>query len=268
MKGKINYSWIIAAVVLVILFIPIISDYVKNQSIEIITSDVLATKISSKESFLVYAGELDKTTTKELRKMREKTLNDYSYDYGVYNIESNEELKKTLDSDVKLAIIVEGDVQKTYSKYDQSSVDADVEEFLLNNINEKNRSYKVFKDFEEYKKTIKKNEINMIVFGYDGCGYCNRFQPVYNAVASKYNLDIYYFNSNTYDKDEYKKVVSYDIKVPAKCSSDGKEFKLSDGFGTPLTIFTKKGKVVDCIGGYVNRAELLAKLQSVEMISE
>lgn len=268
MKGKINYSWIIAVVVLVILFIPIISDYVKNQSIEIITSDILTTKISSKESFLVYAGELDKSTTKELRKMREKTLNDYSYDYGVYNIESKEELKNVLGSDMKLAIIVEGDIQKTYSKYDQSSVNDDVEVFLLNNINDKNRSYKVFKNFEEYKKTIKKNEVNMIVFGYDGCGYCNRFQPVYNAVASKYNLDIYYFNSNTYDKDEYKKVINYELTVPAKCSSDGAEFKLSDGFGTPLTIFTKKGKIVDCIGGYVNRAELLAKLESVEMISE
>lgn len=268
MKEKINYGWIIFAVVIIILFIPIISDYIKNQNIEIITTEILQTKIKSKDSFLLYVGELDKSTTKELRKMREKTLNDYSYNYGVYNIESLKGLEKQFNDDNKVVIIVEGDVQKSYSKYDYSSVEEDVDVFLVNNITEDNRSYKVFKDFEEYKKSIKKDEINMIVFGYDGCGYCNRFQPVYNAVASKYNLDIYYFNSNTYNKDEYKKVINYDLKVPAKCGSTNKDFKLSDGFGTPLTIFTKKGKVVDCIGGYVNRQELITKLESVKMISE
>ena len=59
-----------------------------------------------------------------------------------------------------------------------------------------------------------------------------------------------------------------DLIVPAKCSSEGKEFKLSDGFGTPLTLFTKDGKVVDCISGYVNRSSLIDKLKTNNMISE
>ena len=71
-----------------------------------------------------------------------------------------------------------------------------------------------------------------------------------------------------YNKEQYKKVINLDITVPGKCSSTGKEFKLSEGFGTPLSIITKKGKVIDCIGGYVNRASLIEILKTNKMISE
>ena len=59
-----------------------------------------------------------------------------------------------------------------------------------------------------------------------------------------------------------------DLTVPAKCNTEGVEFKMSEGFGTPLTIFTKKGKVVDCISGYVNRNSLIEKLKNNNLISE
>ena len=47
-----------------------------------------------------------------------------------------------------------------------------------------------------------------------------------------------------------------------------KETKLEPGFGTPLTLFTKKGKVIDCINGYVNKETLVSKLETVGMIKE
>jgi len=267
-KNKINYGLIVFLLIIVLLFIPIIIDYVKTRNIEIISVSDISSKMNTSESFLVYVGELDNTTKRELRKMREKTTNDYSYDYGVYNVKSDESLNDIFGDNVKLALIVEGDIQKVYSKYEQSTVDKDVEVYLVNDINDDNRSYKVFDNFDDYKKTVKKNKTTMIVFGYSGCTYCNRFKPVYNAVANKYNLDIYYFDSDNYDSKEYSKVVNYDLKVPAKCGSSGEDFKLSDGFGTPLTIFTKKGKIVDCIGGYVNRDKLIGQLKTLDMISE
>lgn len=267
-EKKINYGLIVFLVILVILFIPIITDYVKKLNIEVINSNDINSKMEASESFLVYVGELDKSTNKHLRKMREKTLNDYSYNYGVYNVESNKSLKDVFGDNIKLALVVEGDIQKVYSKYEKTIVDEDVDAYLVNEINDDNRSYKVFRNFDEYKKTVKKNETTMIVFGYSGCTYCNRFKPVYNAVANKYDLDIYYFDSDNYDSKEYSKVINYNLLVPAKCGSTAKDFKLSEGFGTPLTIFTKKGKIVDCIGGYVNRTKLVDQLKTLDMISE
>ena len=269
MKEKnINYGLIIFLVVLVILFIPIVSDYIKTQNIDVLSSSEISEKIEADESFLVYIGDVDKTMKKELRNFRDKTKNNYSYQYSVYNTKSSDDIKKLFGENIESVIIIEGDVQKTYAKYDKNTISKDVDKYLIAKITEDNASYKVAKNFKAYKKIVKSDEVTMSVFGRESCSYCNLFMPVYNAIAEKYELDVYYFDSDNYDASEYKKIINLDLTVPSKCSSTGVEFKLSDGFGTPLTIFTKKGKIVDCISGYVNRSALIEKLKSVEMISE
>lgn len=267
-ENKINYGLIMFLVIIAILFIPIIFDYVKKQNIEVLSINQVNEKLNNNESMLVYIGEVDNNTKKELRKIRELTRNDYSYDYGVYNVEKSKDVSEFFGEKVVAVMYQEGDVQKTYEKYDEKTLTNDVNRFLLAKITEDNASYKVAENFNAYKKAFKSNDTIVTVFGRTSCGHCNRFKPVYNAVAEKYNLDIYYFDSDVYNKEQYKKVINLDLTVPAKCSSTGKEFKLSDGFGTPLSIITKKGKVIDCIGGYVNRASLIKILKANKMISE
>ena len=269
MKEKnINYGLIIFIVIVVILFIPIITDYIKNQNIEVLSSNEISEKIKADETFLVYVGDLEKDTKKELRKMRDLTKTDYSYDYGIYNVKSSDDIKEILGEDVAVSLYIEGDLQKNYTKYDVDSLNEDVEKYFIGNLTEENRAYKVVENFNSFKKIVKSDEVTVAVFGRDTCFYCNKFKPVYNALAEKYNLDIYYFDSDNYNKKEYSKIINMDLTVPAKCNTEGVEFKMSEGFGTPLTIFTKKGKVVDCISGYVNRSSLIEKLKSVDMISE
>lgn len=269
MKEKnVNYGLIIFIVVLVILFIPIISDYIKKQSIEVLSSKEISEKIENNETLLVYVGDLEKETKKELKSFRDATKNEASYEYGVYSTKQSDEVKKLFGDKVKVAVIIEGDIQKIYDEYDEKIIDKDVKKYLLSNINDDNASYKVAENFKAYKKLIKGEDVVMSVFGRESCYYCNKFKPVYDAVAEKYNIDIYYFDSDNYNSSEYKKIINLDLTIPAKCNSQGAEFKLSDGFGTPLTIFTKDGKVIDCISGYVNRKSLVEKLKNVKMISE
>ena len=267
-ERKTNYGLIIFLVVLVILFIPIISDYIKKQNIEVLSSNEISEKLDADESFVVYIGDVNKSEKKELRKFRDKTKNDYSYQYSIYNTKNSEDIKKLFGENIQVAVVIEGDIQKTYAKYDKETIDKDVDKYLIAKITEENASYKVAKNFKSYKKVVKSDKVTMTVFGRESCSYCNLFMPVYNAVAEKYDLDVYYFDSDNYDSGEYKKIVNLDLTVPAKCSSTGTEFKLSEGFGTPLTVFTKSGKIIDCIGGYVNRSSLVETLKSVEMISE
>lgn len=269
MKEKnINYGLIIFIAIIVILFIPIISDYIKSQNIEVLSSNEITEKIDDNETFLVYVGDLEKSIKKELRAMRDLTKTDYSYEYGVYSVKDGSDIDKVLGEDVLVALVIEGDIQKTYAKYDVDSLNDDVERYFLGNLTEDNRTYKVAENFNSYKKLVKSDEVIMSVFGRDTCFYCNKFKPVYNAVAEKYDLDVYYFDSDNYDSKEYSKIINMDLTVPAKCSAEGTEFKMSDGFGTPLTIFTKKGKIVDCISGYVNRSSLIETLISNKLISE
>lgn len=268
-EKKTNYGLIIFVAIIIILFIPIISDYVKKQSIEVLSSKEIKQKIEKGESLLVYIGDLDKSVRRDLVKMRDTVKNDYSYQYGVYNVKTSDDIKELLGDNVNVAILVEGDIQKTYSNYKKDDIKEDVEEFLVAAIDDDNRDYKVAKNFVEYKKIIKSDKVIMSVFGRNTCSYCNKFKVVYNAVAEKYELDnIYYFDSDSYDAKEYKKVINLDLTVPAKCSSDNVSFKLSEGFGTPLTIFTKNGKIIDCQSGYVNREKLVEILKNVNMISE
>lgn len=266
-KKKINYGLIIFIAIMIVLFLPIIIDYYKSQNITVLSESELTEKVKS-ESFVLYVGEVNKKLAKELRTIRDKSTNDYSYEYNVYSIKDSEGVDKLLGKDTKLAIIIEGDIQKTYTDYDYDVVSEYSDVFLIGNITDKDKSYKIADSYSAYKKLVKNDKITMAVFGRDTCSYCNLFKVVYNAVAEKYGIDIYYFNSDNYDKDEYTKIINMDLTVPAKCSSTGKDFKLSDGFGTPLTIFTQDGKIVDCIGGYVNRSKLLEQLISLEMISE
>lgn len=263
-----NYGLIVFIVIVVILFIPIISDYIKSQNIQVLSASDVQEKINSDENLLVYVGSLDKSTKKDLKELRDLTKTDYSYEYSVVSVESSDEIKDIIGEKNMVALVVEGDIQKTYKKFDEKTLEADVNKYFLANITNENKSYKVAKNFNEYKKLVKSNEVTVAVFGRDTCYYCNKFKPVYNAVAEKYGVDIYYFDSDNYDSEEYTKIINMDLTVPSKCSTEGKEFKLSDGFGTPLTLFTKKGKVVDCISGYVNRSNLIEKLKSNDVISE
>lgn len=267
-EKKINYGLIIFVAIVIILFIPIIIDYIKKQNIEVLSSSEIVEKINASETFMIYVGDLENNIKKELRTMRDLTKTDYSYEYNVYNVKKSDEIVEIIGKDVVAAIIIEGDIQKVYTKYEEKSLKNDVNKYFIGNITEDNASYKVAKNFKTFKNLVKSENITVAVFGRESCYYCNKFKPVYNAVAEKYDVDIYYFDSDSYDGSQYKKIINMNLTVPAKCSSTGSEFKLSDGFGTPLTIITKDNKIIDCISGYVNRSSLIDALKSNKMISE
>ena len=60
-----------------------------------------------------------KTRGRQGRKLRDAVKNDYSYQYGVYNVKDSKDIKSYLGDNVKVAIIVEGDIQEIYLEYDK-----------------------------------------------------------------------------------------------------------------------------------------------------
>ena len=265
MKKK-NYGFIIFIILLVILFIPIIADYISKQNIEVLSSKSILSKLDSKESFILYIGDVDKSINKKLVNIRNKKDENTLIDYNVYTIK-----KDSVDKSIKnkkIVVYIEGDLQKTYDKFDNNKISKDVDKYYIGNIDDSIKSYKVAENYNSYKELVKSDTTTMAVFGRNSCSWCNKYKPVYNAIAEKYNIDIYYFDSDNYNSSDYEKIINMDLTVPSKCSSTGEEFKLSDGFGTPLTLFTKNGKIVDCISGYKDRASLIEILKENEIISE
>lgn len=113
---------------------------------------------------------------------------------------------------------------------------------------------------------VKSKKYTVSVFGMNDCIHCTKFLPIINKIATDYNLEVSYFNKNTYNSDQYNEIMALDLKIPAKCTMDNKDTTMIAGFPKPMTIITKNGKLVDCIKGNVKESVVLDMLEKYEII--
>lgn len=270
---------IIIAIVAVLMCIPVVAEMISKNADKIIANGNYNVAVESSKSYgfsLLYIGQDDKEKRESINDIIAKYKSDDNnvevYYMDIDELSSSELAERLGTSSAKAGyqFIANGEVIRTVDKdLSDKELDAYISEYTASGIPSDYVHYKVAKDAAEYKKLVNsKNTVTMAVFGRDNCFYCNQFKPVYNTVAEEEKVDIYYFNSLTYDADEYQKIMDLGLKIPGSCRSDGVETDLKkDGFGTPLTLFTKNGKVIDCINGYTNKASLIAKLKTVGMIT-
>lgn len=270
-------SWIIAIVIIIILLIPIYVDYYKNNNVETIKSYNAYTELVNKNGFaVIYVGKDADSKVDTLKNLKKEfNTSETSAEFKTIDNSKINETDKTsfsnesIDLD-KTSWIILNEKEVAYQSSEDLSekqLETLINKYLNHIIPEDEIAYKTVSTYDEYMKVIKSKNVIMTVFGRNSCYWCNKFKPIYNEVAQEQGVDIYYIDSDSFDKDEYNKILNSGLNIPAKCTDSKEEdLPLSSGFGTPLTIFTKKGKEVDCIGGYVNKASLESKLKSVGMI--
>lgn len=289
MVMKSSKKIIVAVAIILVMCLPIAIDAINNSILKTIKYKDLedAYKATAKYEFtLVYVAPKSNEDTKDKKSTVKEVTSKYKSSYGkalgVYYMDYDKltDAQKTdimgdTSHDGAYMFVVNGEVLKTITEdINEDELDKYVA-FYSNNIKgedipEEMKTFKVAKDAKSFQKTIKrKNDVTMAVFGKDTCFYCNQFKLVYNTVAEEYDVDdIYYFDSGSYDEKEYKKIMDMGLKIPATCSKTGKEVDLQTGFDTPLTLFIKNGKTIDCINGYSNKSTLITKLETVGMIKE
>lgn len=270
-------SWIIAIVIIIILLIPIYVDYYKNNRIENLKTYSNYTELLNKNGFaVIYVGKDVDTKVDTLKNLKKEfNTSETSAEFKtIDNSNVSDDDKTSFEKEnidlTKTSWIILNEKEVVYQSSEdlsETQLETLINKYLNHIIPEEEISYKTVSTYDEYMKVIKSKNVIMTVFGRNSCYWCNKFKPVYNEVAKEQGVDIYYIDSDSFDKDEYNKILNSGLNIPAKCTEDKeKDLPLSSGFGTPLTIFTKKGKEVDCIGGYVNKASLESKLKSVGMI--
>ena len=274
MKGKLK-NLIITLIVVLVLLLPILIDYYGDKSLEMLTYDNYITEVESGVSSIIYYGDTEnddfKNISKTLLSMNKK------FDINVkalnYNDLNEDQIVELLDQeelkDLKTGLIFAKHRAVEYihdGDVDQKNLEALINKYFNNVILEDEIAYKKPKDANAYKKIINSKNIVMTVFGRSNCTWCVDFKPVYNDIANKHKINVYVFESDLDKEEEYEKVMKLGLKIPKNCTDTGKAEDLADGFGTPLTLFTKNGKVIDCISGYLPRKSLEAKLKSVGMI--
>lgn len=259
---------LLPVILVLVLLLPILIDYVNSKKISIISQEEFNEIIEEGKVSLAFVGNIDSEEYKELK----KKLIDYKtkYEINVYSIKSDElsttEMTNLLIKNTPSYVISQnGKIVKVVEDIDKA--DVQLNKYVNNVIPEDEIAFKTLSTYKEFKKVVDSKTISMHVFGRNTCYYCNIYKPIYNDLANEYSLsNIYYYDSDSFNSTEYEKILNSGLKIPAECTNSGEEIALSEGFGTPLTLFTKKGKVVGCISGYVTSEKLETKLQTVGMI--
>lgn len=122
--------------------------------------------------------------------------------------------------------------------------------------------FKMITTYAEFDSLISRKDKNMyIVFGREGCYYCEQFVPVLKDIVKKYKVEVLYVDMAYLSQDDYANVINTPLTIPAKCSKTGEEIELKSGFGTPLSLFVNNQSTYSCIRGYKDKANLITLLK-------
>ncbi len=266
-----KYLYLIITILLVLILVLVLffSRRGKFQIVELQYSNILE-QINADGGAILY--------TKSLNSHVRELLNNYYKDYRLlgYSANLNKEEINTLlktsnletDQEDIFIIFMNGKIVDYVSVADEKRTIELIEKYLYNIIPENERYYKVLSTANEYIKKVNSNSYTVAVFGIDDCTYCDLYLPVINDIAKKHKLNIYYFNRDEYDEDEYQKIMNLDFEIPAKCTTTGYSTTMSKSFPKPMTIITKGGKFVDCIRGYVPEETVLETLKEYKIVKE
>lgn len=84
----------------------------------------------------------------------------------------------------------------------------------------------------------------IVVIERTGCGYCQQYMPLVEEVANEKKIAITYINTDNLSDEEMNKL-----------STTNKYLKRNE-WGTPTTLFMLGDRIVDSIGGYVEKSSI------------
>ena len=103
---------------------------------------------------------------------------------------------------------------------------------------------------DEYLDLMKSETKKIVYIARPTCSFCVKQSPILKRIASKYELEINYLNTETF----YDASIQDYTEDGYKLINSAEEYK--EGFGTPNTIIVQDGKIVDGIFQYAEANEL------------
>ena len=96
--------------------------------------------------------------------------------------------------------------------------------------------------YNDYKKLVEDKEAFILIIERAGCGYCQMYMPIVEEVAKEKKISILYIDTDTLNTDEMNEL------------SNKNSYLKKNNWGTPTTLFMLGDRVLDSIGGYVEKA--------------
>lgn len=126
-----------------------------------------------------------------------------------------------------------------------------------------NPGLKIVTTYQDFISVVERDINSFLVFGREGCHYCELYKPVLKSVADLYKIEVAYVDMAKLSREDYQSVLNSSLVIPAKCSKTGEDAELSKGFGTPLSLFVRNSTTYDCIRGYKDNVNLINSLKDI-----
>ena len=102
--------------------------------------------------------------------------------------------------------------------------------------------------YDEYEKKVSDGDAFIVIIERTGCSYCQQYMPLVEEVANEKKIAITYINTDNLSQEDMTKL-----------STTNKYLKRNE-WGTPTTLFMLGDRVLDSIGGYVEKDSIEAFL--------
>ena len=110
--------------------------------------------------------------------------------------------------------------------------------------------------YTQYEDMVKNGDAFVVVIERTGCSYCQMYMPIMEEVANEQKIAVTYINTDNLSQDEYNKL-----------STTNKYLKKNQ-WGTPTTLFMVGDRIVDSIGGYVEKESIEAFFKDRVVVGE
>lgn len=102
--------------------------------------------------------------------------------------------------------------------------------------------------YDEYKTMVDNGDAFIVIIERSGCTYCIQYMPIIEAIANEKKISIHYIDTDTLTTEEMNLL------------STTNSYLKKNNWGTPTTLFMLGDRVLDSIGGYVEKDTVLSFL--------
>lgn len=102
--------------------------------------------------------------------------------------------------------------------------------------------------YDEYKTFVENGDAFIVIIERAGCTYCIQYMPIIEEIANEKQIPIHYIDTDTLTNEEFNEL------------SNTNSYLRRNEWGTPTTLFMLGDRVLDSIGGYVEKEQVLSFL--------
>ena len=110
--------------------------------------------------------------------------------------------------------------------------------------------------YSDYEKMVENGDAFIVIIERTGCSYCQQYMPLVEEVANEKKIAITYLNTDNVSEEDMNKL-----------STTNKYLKRNE-WGTPTTLFMLGDRILDSIGGYVEKSSIEAFIDGKVVVGE